>query len=221
VSALAVLARDSESLSPARATLAQLLHQAESLRREIEPLAAQLARCDEVVARADRALDHRDRLLAEHELAVADAILRRQPRPDPMLVDAAEIGLRAAQVDARAITRERDRLNAELQSASERGGAIQREVQAVTANILVEAAIAVAKTRFADAFREMRKFERVVEGAYSHLRLNGQMHAVERLELATRAIRADLAADKSVNVAAVQRFITALGTDAAAELEIT
>jgi hypothetical protein len=220
VPALAVLARDSNALSPARSTLAQLLHQAESLRREVEPLAANLARCDEVAAQADRALAERDRLLEEHDRAVADAIVHRRPRPDSMLVDDAEVSLRRAQTDFRAITRERERLNAELQSASERGSAIQREVAAIMADILVEAAIGAAETGYREAFRAMRKFERVVEGVYTHLKLNGQMHAVERLEIATRAIRAELAADKSIDIAAVQRFVTALATDPSAELEV-
>jgi hypothetical protein len=39
--ALAVIASDSKALTPARSTLAQLLHRSEQLRREVEPLAEQ------------------------------------------------------------------------------------------------------------------------------------------------------------------------------------
>jgi hypothetical protein len=94
VLALAIVAKDSKALTPARASLAQLLAQAERLRVETEPLAEQLRRCDEVAARADRALAHRDRLLEEHDAAVAESIVRRRPRPDSMLVDEAEVALR-------------------------------------------------------------------------------------------------------------------------------
>jgi DNA repair exonuclease SbcCD ATPase subunit len=172
---LAIVAKDSKSLSPTRASLANLLHQAELLRREVEPLATNLARCDEVQVRADRALDRRDRLLEEHDRAVADAIVFGQPRPDSMLVDDAEIELRAAQTDARAVTRERDRLSTELQSANERGGAIQRQVAAVIAQILVEEAIAIAKTGFTEAFKLMRRHEALVTAVHEHLRATGEM----------------------------------------------
>ena len=116
--ALAVLARDSKALSPARPTLAQPLPQAESLRREVEPLAANLARCDEVAVRADRALNARDMLLAEHDHAIAQAIVRGEPKPEPpAALDEAEIALRVAETDARAITRERElRLSPRWQS---------------------------------------------------------------------------------------------------------
>jgi hypothetical protein len=66
----------------------------------------------------------------------------------------------------------------------------------------------------------MRKFERVLEGTYSYLKLNGQMSAVETLERATRVIRTELAKDKSVDVEAALRFVARLGSDPAAELAV-
>jgi hypothetical protein len=151
---LAIIAKDSRNLSPARSTLAQLLHQAEQLRIEFEPLAAQLRRCDEAQARADRALATRDALLEQYDRAVGQAISRGEPRPDPPReLDQAEIALRQANIDAKAVIPVRDRLAAELQGASERGSAIQREVAAVTAQILAEEAVRVAEVGFTEAFK--------------------------------------------------------------------
>jgi hypothetical protein len=130
-----------------------LLHQASQLRLEVEPLAAQLARCDEVAAHADRALVARDALLAQHDHLIAQAIVRRAPRPEPpQELDDAEIELRRANIDAKAVIPVRDRLNAELQGASERGSAIQQATAAIMASILVEEAISIAETGFTDAF---------------------------------------------------------------------
>jgi hypothetical protein len=53
---LAIIAKDSTSLSPARASLAALLAQAEHLRLDTGPLAERLRRCDETSSRVDRAL---------------------------------------------------------------------------------------------------------------------------------------------------------------------
>jgi hypothetical protein len=55
--------------------LAQLLHQAEMLRIEVEPLAESLRRCDEIQAHVDRALAHRDRLLEDYDRAPATSFV--------------------------------------------------------------------------------------------------------------------------------------------------
>jgi hypothetical protein len=221
VPALAVIAKDSQALSPARATLAQLLVQAERLRVETEPLAEQLRRCDEAAARADRALADRDAALAEYDYLVGQAIARGSPRPEPpAALDEAEIALRLAETDARAVINERERVNGALSTANERGSLIQREIASVTAEILVEEAVRVAEVGFTEAFKAMRRHEAIIQGVHDHFRQTGQMHAVEALETRLRGIRTELAADKAVDVAAARRFAEALGRDPAALLEV-
>jgi hypothetical protein len=218
---LAIVAKDSRALSPARASLAHLLHQAEQLRREVEPLYEQLRRCDQATARADRALVARDALLAEHEIEIADAVLSLAPPPEPpQALDEAEIELRAANSAAKAVITVRDQINAAMQSAHERGAAIQREVAAVTAQILVDEAVEIANRGYRGAFRAMRRQLALVEGVHEHLRATMQLHAVEQLEKHLKVIRSELASDKTPNAAEVQRFIEALGRDPSAELEV-
>jgi hypothetical protein len=52
MSNLAIIAKDSAALTPARSALANLLAQADQLRRETEPLYERLQRYDEIEARA-------------------------------------------------------------------------------------------------------------------------------------------------------------------------
>jgi hypothetical protein len=217
VSALAIVAKDSKSLTPARSMLANLLYQADQLRREVEPLAEQMRRCDEVQDIADKAQRHRDALLEEFDRAIAEAIVMRRERPDSTLLDDAELELRRAQADARAIVRERDRLNVAMAALNERNAGLQREIAAVTANVLVDTAVAIADTEFRLAYRNMRRFEELIDGIHARLVQTGQ--AAEALDRQLRIIRTEISADRAPNIAAVQRFIARLAADLAAELE--
>jgi hypothetical protein len=228
--ALAIVARDSAALSPARTTLAQLLHRKAQLQAEAEPLHQRLHRCDAAIAEAAQAIQRVADLSAEHQSIFARRIADGEPPPrkSDMLLDAeAWAGeseqARAAAEEARsAIAPEADAINAQL-------GALGSEIADQVAMVAVEAALDYARNTYATAFREMNAAAARIDGLHAELRAagmrdqqtgggTGQMRALEVLERELRQLRTALASEQPEDRGPARRLLEALSTDPAAEL---
>jgi hypothetical protein len=228
---LAIVGKDSQALSPSRASLAQLLHRRAQLVAQAEPLNQRLMRIVEVVAKHQRAAARRDALLAAHEAGIGEAILAGQPRPEPPaeLVEA-EAAVEAARRDQRAVNDARERVEAEAAGINGQLAALTREITDQVCAVMAESAADYARNQYRAAFREMRSVEAAVDGVYAELRAigmreqqtgggQGAMRALESLEKQLRALRTELAADKAPNLEPARRLMSALATDPAAKLE--
>jgi hypothetical protein len=216
---LAVIARDSAALTASRAQLAHLLHQLEALRSEAEPLHEQLARLDQAAARHDQALAHRDALLQSFEALIAESIALGAPRPEvPPALEDAEIALRQAASDERAIVSLRDQLQIQISSLNERTAPLQAALREVIGDVILEEALRLAGD-WHRAIAAADPLDAVVSGVFEHLRIAGLSNHRERLDKRLRAMQA--AREQSPpNISAVARLAHALMTDPSAELEV-
>jgi DNA repair exonuclease SbcCD ATPase subunit len=225
--ALAIVAKDSQSLSPARASLAQLIHRRAQLQSEAEPLHQRLQRCDSAIAEAARATQRVVALSAEHQSRFAAAIANGDPPPhkphDLLRAEAAEAARAAAEQARASVAPETDVVNQQL-------GALGREIADQIAAVSVEAALNYARSAYSDAFRKMNVIAAHIDGVHAELRDIGMraqqtggglgaMRALERLETELRQLRTRLASEQSDDRAPARRLLEALDTDPSAELE--
>jgi hypothetical protein len=102
-------------------SIASLLTERARLQGEAAPLREQLSALDEAVSELDLAEAQRDRLLREHDDAVAAALMSRRAAPEVDVgLDLSEIRYREAQHRARAALSFRPRVEAELAAINDR-----------------------------------------------------------------------------------------------------
>jgi hypothetical protein len=228
---LAIVARDSQALSPARARLAQLLHRKAQLQAEAEQPNLRLHRIDSAIADyvlADRRVAA---LSGEHQSNFADAIAdgKSPPQRTHELLRAEAAALEAGHARA-AAEQARERVAAEADAINGRLASLSLEIEDQVALCAVEAALGYARTAYATAYRQMNAAAAVIDGVYAELRSvgmrnqatgggTGQMRALEVLETELRQLRSRLASEQPEDREPARRLMLALSTDPTAELE--
>jgi hypothetical protein len=216
---LVILAKDSAALSPARGTLAALQRDRIALMAEIAPLSQQLHRCDEALAGLDIAETERNRLLADHEREVGAAIAQGFAIPTiDLVLNVSEIKYREAQQRARAVVVPRQQLEAQLAALQQRSGALGRELDEVTANVVLEGLKAAAELGYRAQSEPWRRTRDLLDGGRAWLLQNGHGRQAEALENHCRTLW-QAQPPSSPDVDAVRRHALALKTDPSAELE--
>jgi hypothetical protein len=228
----AVIARDSQALSPSRSALAQLLHQRARHAAQAEPPNARLVRLDGAVAGLARAKARLEEQRVAHLAAAAEAIAAGEERPGkPAALAEAEEAATAAEFDHEAAEAARAAIVDEVAGMNDQLSRLGREVSDQSAWVLAESAVSFARERYPPAFRALREAEAVVDGVYRLLRQSGQremaqgsggtaeLQALEWLERQLRELREALLADKSTNLQPALDLQLRLASDPAAELE--
>jgi hypothetical protein len=228
---LAIVAKDSASLSPARAQLAQLLHRKAQLQAEAEPLHQRLHRVDGAIAEHARAARRVAELSAEHQSKFAAAIVDGDASP-PKTQELLRAEAQAVEAEAARAAAEqaRERVAPEADGINQQLALLSREIEDQVAAVAVEAALGYAKSVYASAYRQLNQAAAALDGVYSELRDGGmrnqatggglgQMRALEVLETELRQLRSRLASEQPEDRGPARRLM-ALNTDPAAELEM-
>jgi hypothetical protein len=150
----AVIARDSQALSPSRSTLAQLLYRRAQLAAEAEPWNQKLARIDAATAEHARAAGRVAALSAEHQSKFAEAITDGDPPPPKSheLIRAEAEALEAEEGRA-AAAQARELMAGKTQAINEQLAVLGREIEGQIAQVIAEAALDFAKTHFRQAYQ--------------------------------------------------------------------
>ena len=227
---VAVLARESRAISPAKASLTMLLSQAARLTAERHPLDERLRRIDAAMAEHARKVARRDVLRQQWEAARAQAILDVDdwpPLPDELIE--AEREVEPSQRDQPTLEQARERVIAEMDGINVQLSKLQPEIKGVVEQVVVDETVAYLRGTISQAKREYDRLWAVFQGAHAVLLSNGQrqqaqrrdasaMRALERLERKAAIVMAEWKAAKAVNEVPARTLLEALSRDAGAEL---